>query len=343
MSLSLSKFFFYIRSLFPSVGIILMYHRVAEIQPDPWGLCVTPNNFAQHMQVLKKFGCPLNLGELSQYVKNDRLPRRWFSVTFDDGYADNYENAKPILENYDIPATFFLSTGILGGAREFWWDELEKILLQPGQLPETLHLNISGKEYRWNLGASSRYTKEDLIRDTGWKAENGKQPTPRHTIYLELHQLLKPLPSENRVVLQDKLLDWAGLSSTGRSYNRPMSLEEVLSLAKSDLIEIGAHSVSHANLPPLPVEMQRHEVVYSKAVLEDLTGYSMRCFSYPYGSFAPETFFVVRDAGFLCACTVLEGIVDKHSEILLLPRIMVRNMDGGAFGRFLSHLSNGFN
>jgi peptidoglycan/xylan/chitin deacetylase (PgdA/CDA1 family) len=56
-------------------------------------------------------------------------------VTFDDGYADNLYEAKPLLEHYGIPGTFFVVTGYLAQqaerAHEFWWDELERVVMQP--------------------------------------------------------------------------------------------------------------------------------------------------------------------------------------------------------------------
>src|SRR6266700_1290567 len=41
--------------VFRSRSFILMYHRVANVRPDPWSLCVTPEHFTQHLDVLRKY------------------------------------------------------------------------------------------------------------------------------------------------------------------------------------------------------------------------------------------------------------------------------------------------
>src|SRR5215218_491100 len=140
--------------------VILLYHRVAELRSDPWGLGVTPRHFAEHLKVLRQYAHPIGLQQLVQGLRDGVLPERSVAVTFDDGYADNLHGAKPLLERYDIPATFFLTTGFLGQEREFWWDELDRLLLQPGILPERLNLSINGNSYQWELGEAARYGKD---------------------------------------------------------------------------------------------------------------------------------------------------------------------------------------
>ena len=51
------------------------------------------------------------------------------AITFDDGYADNAKLAGPILEGLGMPATFFITAGVVGSGREFWWDRLANLLL----------------------------------------------------------------------------------------------------------------------------------------------------------------------------------------------------------------------
>jgi peptidoglycan/xylan/chitin deacetylase (PgdA/CDA1 family) len=106
-----------LKKLFAPKAIILMYHRVTQVGADPWGLGVTPSHFAEQLAVLQKDGQPMRLPELVQALWARKIPRRAVVVTFDDGYADNLYNVKPLLDQYNIPATMFLSSGYIGQER----------------------------------------------------------------------------------------------------------------------------------------------------------------------------------------------------------------------------------
>src|SRR5438874_1513544 len=111
-----------LKKQFAPRAIILMYHSVAKVDSDPWALRVMPGHFAEHLEVLQKYGHPIRLQQLAQAHRKGNIPDRSLVITFDDGYADNLHNAKPLLERYDIPATVFLTTGLIGCDHEFWWD-----------------------------------------------------------------------------------------------------------------------------------------------------------------------------------------------------------------------------
>lgn len=125
------------KQLASSKGLILMYHRVADVDVDPWALSVSPQHFDEQLEVLKSHYHPLSLQQLVQAHKQHNIPKRAVAITFDDGYADNLLQAKPILERHNIPATVFVITGTLGNSDEFWWDALERLLLQPGACPSS--------------------------------------------------------------------------------------------------------------------------------------------------------------------------------------------------------------
>ena len=196
--------------------VILLYHRVAELGSDPWGLYVSPRHFAEHLEVLREYNHPMRLQHLAQGLYRRKRARRPVAITFDDGYADNLHNAKPLLERYDIPATVFVTTGYLGNEREFWWDELERLFLQPGTLPETLHLNVNGSAYEWEMGEAAHYSEEIYQRLRYWHIEQQEDPTPRHYLYRTLWQLLSPLRHGERRKVLDDLLAWGGDKPTGR-------------------------------------------------------------------------------------------------------------------------------
>ena len=52
------------------------------------------------------------------------------AVSFDDGYLSNLRLAKPILERCGIPASVFVTSGMTGGAHDFWWNPLAEALLR---------------------------------------------------------------------------------------------------------------------------------------------------------------------------------------------------------------------
>jgi peptidoglycan/xylan/chitin deacetylase (PgdA/CDA1 family) len=81
-------------------GLIVVYHRIAEPTLDPQLLCVSPQHFAEHLEIMTRSYAPLSLRALGQRVEEGRVPSRALVVTFDDGYADNLSHATPLLERY---------------------------------------------------------------------------------------------------------------------------------------------------------------------------------------------------------------------------------------------------
>jgi len=109
------------------VGIVLLYHRVIALESDPWELCVSPEHFSQHLDVLRKHFFPVRLQELLQISRGSTREKRYVALTLDDGYSDSLYNAQPLLERNDVPATVFVVTGALEQEQEFWWDELPRL------------------------------------------------------------------------------------------------------------------------------------------------------------------------------------------------------------------------
>jgi peptidoglycan/xylan/chitin deacetylase (PgdA/CDA1 family) len=117
--------------------------------------------------------------------------------------------------------------------------------------------------------------------------------------------------------------------------HRSLTAEELQRLAASPLVEIGAHSESHAPLPRLTRARQGEETRNSRLELERLIGRPVQSFAYPHGAISPGTLEVVRESGFTVACCSRSDVATARSPMLALPRLWVRNLDGAGFERWL--------
>lgn len=315
-----------------SGALILVYHRVvASSNPGRSPMSVTPAALASHIAWLHQHANPMSVSRLVHTLRNGQVPQRAVAVTFDDGYANNLHQAKPIFERHDVPATVLVTTGALGQDQEFWWDEVKRLLLQPGTLPERLSLSIKGREYDWNL-AYSPPDRSDRFRGHwlfGKKAPH--QPASREEVFRCIHKLLKGSPEEERQKVLEALSKWAGARANPRPTHRPMTADEVARLAEGGLIDIGAHTVTHPVLSALPIASQREEISASKRRLEGILGRPVTTIAFPYGSrrdYTGETVAFVQEAGFECASSNFRDVIFFVVDCYQLPRISVRSWDG---------------
>jgi peptidoglycan/xylan/chitin deacetylase (PgdA/CDA1 family) len=237
----------------------------------------------------------------------DRIaPRRWrpsIANTFDDGYADNLHAAARLLKRYDTPATFFIATGYIGGSREFWWDKLARIVFES---------HTSGTP---------------------------ESPGTKEALHLALYQQLQLLDDATRTRAIDHMAASCGATAPSAPAHRPMSSEELRTLAADDLFEIGAHTVTHPVLAAQPVDAQRDELNNSKKWLETFLGRPVNSFSYPYGGsqhYSADTVQVASEAGFSRACTTAHRAVGSGDKPWELGRIHVPDLDGDEFQKLLA-------
>ena len=327
----------WLRELAQRPGLILLYHRVARLPLDPWELSVSPEHFHEHLEVLRRCMTPVSLARLAPRAPGDRMPRRAVAVTFDDGYLDNLDMAKPALERHDVPATVFVASGAVAAGREFWWDELEALLLTDRPLPRALRLAIDGRERTWDLPVPDPNRKT-----TGWRA-GSPPPSPRHTAFLEIWRALRDSRPETRDELLSELCAWAG-GSRPRPSHRVLDEAHLRRLAEGKLIEIGAHSVTHSPLAALPVEEQAREIRGSKTALEEMIGAPVMSFAYPFGGardYGDDAARLVREAGFQRACAVSPRAVTARSDPYRLPRIAVTDCDGDRFAEIILRRASG--
>jgi peptidoglycan/xylan/chitin deacetylase (PgdA/CDA1 family) len=297
--------------------IILMYHRVADIAVDPWGLAVHPARFEEQIDALTRDRRVVHLHELLK-VEECRSSRDkpLAAVTFDDGYHDVYANARGILGHYDCPMTLFVTTGAIGATREFWWDAISRIFLETEVLPPSITFSTPGK--------TCHLPVPPLDQRSG-----------REKIFYEIWADVRRMPYDEQTSRVEELGRWAGCNLTARPSHRALTREEVRNIADG-LVMVGAHTVTHPTLPAHPYETQCYEITESRRVCEELIGSPVRAFAYPFGDYDDATVSAVRQAGLALACTVDAGAVRPGTDPLRLPRINVGDWNGDEFQKRLA-------
>jgi len=293
--------------------IVLIYHRVTTLSSDPQMLAVSPDNFRAQMKYLKSNFPVVRFEDDWSHVNKPAV-----AITFDDGYADNAREAGKILEEIEVPATFFISTGNIGSREAFWWDELEHIVLGSHDFPEQFVLTENSNERVWQTSTES----------------------DRRLLYSEILPRMVKMKTNLRESCLEQLRQWGGAKREGAcEAHRAMTVEELRQLAQSRWVTIGAHSVTHTALSALIPEEQRQEIIGSKKTLEEWLGREVTVFSFPYGSrkdYTPETVKLCQEAGFLKAAANFPAQVHSWTDSHQIPRQLVRNWPVEIFAKKLN-------
>jgi peptidoglycan/xylan/chitin deacetylase (PgdA/CDA1 family) len=272
---------------------ILLYHRVAEVDGDPHRLSVEPARFADHIEHLRRHADIVPLRSVRTPSRRARV-----AITFDDGYADNATAAVPVLERLDAPATFFVVAGT-PRSRGFWWDRLERLMLDREPLDDSLVLDIAGRRVRIDV----------------------RTPAGRRRAHEAVYRRLRQLPDDAiEQTLSDVDRQFVG---SERALPDLLSDDQLRVLATHPLFDVGAHTLTHPYLPSLPGAAQLDEVAGPKRLLERIVGGPVRTCSYPHGGYDRHTIAAAGAAGYELACSSDVGRIWPWSPTLRLPRNVV--------------------
>jgi peptidoglycan/xylan/chitin deacetylase (PgdA/CDA1 family) len=273
---------------------ILIYHRVRQA-PDPLlPGAMFARKFDAQLSLLRRFFTVLPLDEALARLGSGTLPRRAVSITFDDGYADNFEVAVPVLRQHKSSATFFVSTGYLDGG--LMWNDV--VIEAIRRCPEDrIDLNALG------LG-------------THRLSNDGE----RRTAMLDIIDRLKYVPVAGRAAKASEL---AARIDRPLPSNLMMRTEQVAALGKAGM-GIGAHTVSHPILTQVDDATARREIEDSRSALQGITGSRIEFFAYPNGrpgdDYSQVHVSMVREAGFEAALSTAKGSATAADDRFQLPR-----------------------
>ncbi|NOU92180.1 polysaccharide deacetylase family protein [Paenibacillus sp. LMG 31456] len=146
---------------------VLNYHSITVDPGNP--ATITPEKFAAQMQYLSEKGYnPLTLKQFSDMIEGiDKGPDNPILLTFDDGYADNYEHAMPILKKLGFHATLFMSPGMVEDGYFLNWDQVKEMHeagwdIQPHGMTHPHLPTISAKNQAFEI-TEARFQIEQML------------------------------------------------------------------------------------------------------------------------------------------------------------------------------------
>lgn len=295
--------------VFPKT-IVLLYHRVYDLDNDPESLAISPKLFEEQLVFLKNNYVFLTLEDFYKSLENKKIIKKGILITFDDGYRDNFTNALPILQKHKIPTVIFI-TGNETTISEFWWDELANIFQYTEDMPKQLALIIEGINVSFDTSNIE-------------KAGN---------VYKKMHRLLKPMPFQKREMILKKLYSWRGIRRTIRDAYARCSPDELNSMASTKLISLGAHTQYHCQLSLLSYEDQRNDIEKNSLFIKNIEKKSPFSFSYPFGSrndYNGDSIKIAKK-NFDLAFSNFKGQITARTDKYQIPRFVVKNWNAEEF------------
>ena len=276
---------------------ILMYHRILPKNDKRFaleepGMVVTPETFSMHISEVKRH---FDIISLPEWVKlkqqNLPLPRKACAITFDDGWADNYEYAFPIIQAEKIPVTVFVVAEKIGTDFQFWPNIIMALLMS-------------------NVSALSAMQNHPLFAKVTQKSPTLSAPIDREYVAAYIAQLKQFSDSEIFTALYD--IKWRTLLNVAMP-NALMSWEQLLTMQQSGLVAIGSHTCNHKRLmTALSDEELAHEIIASKTIIETQLSSTVDLFCFPNGDYSPPALELVKN-NYLAAVTTKKGIVTASS------------------------------
>lgn len=273
---------------------VLIFHRV-HARPEP----LFPgepdaDRFDALLSWIAESFSVMSLDRAVDCLQAGTLPPRALSITFDDGYADNYTVALPLLNKHGMNATFFVASGFLNGGR-MWNDTV--------------------------IEAVRRVEVDELdLRRIGLGIRPLRSIEERRAAIEGLLPQFKYLPLAER---DEKVAALAEICGSALPSDLMMTSGQLRALRSAGMT-IGGHTRFHPILTRLDDKDAFAEIAEGKSQLEAILGEPVGLFAYPNGKpsrdYSASHAGMVRRAGFRAAVSTSTGMSTPSSDIFQLPR-----------------------
>jgi peptidoglycan/xylan/chitin deacetylase (PgdA/CDA1 family) len=206
-----------------------MYHGISRTNYNPPVWTQLPEwIFREQLEYLKKYYNVLSMSQMIAILESNReFPERSAMVTFDDGLRNNYSIAYPILKEYSISATIFLTMDFIETERFFWFDELY-FLVQQGV--------VQGYDFsKFGIIEKDFHENGDI-----WDVYLNHVERMKRMCEQEQKDIIEQLRREVKVNMNDFVEDFGMLK-----------WDQIREMKESGLIDFGVHTATHRILSEL--------------------------------------------------------------------------------------------
>jgi peptidoglycan/xylan/chitin deacetylase (PgdA/CDA1 family) len=280
-----------------------MYHSVLDDPrecADSIGLCNTHSraSFSKQMEILARSYHPVTVEDIRLFLSGQKtMPREAVVVTFDDGYADNFEVAAPVLNRVGIPGSFYLSVEAVESGSPPWFCHLRHAFLttRKGWWSDR-NGRVWGLANERERQAALQAASEYLTRFVGV----AQQPV--------LQAIQQDLEAEPLATKKSLMMTWEQAKGLHRTGHR-----------------VGSHGLTHPNMACIGDEDLNYELTESKRRMEKALAMEITHFSYPAAalnvSWTERTVAATKRVGYQTAVTTTAGLVGPHASPLALCRL----------------------
>lgn len=296
---------------------ILMYHAVirSPLAVNDW--CFLPEaSFRAQMRYVREHFDVLPLGEATKRLREGSIRRPTASITFDDGFHNNYDAAFPILQETGLPATIFLTTDLIDTDETIWFCRLHEAVMGTRRGSLTWDGTVYDLSNPRSKSDASAYLQESMKNLTS------------ETFERSFGRLLQVLDYDARRSIERE------------SPFRILSNAAIKKMAASGLIDFGAHTRTHRILSGLSENECSRDILGSLVAVSRITERPCLLFAYPNGQSSDYTRHAVRTLGangVIAAVTTRPGPNDSRTPPLELRRYGIGSETTPARFQVLAH------
>ena len=285
-----------------AMGVVYMLHHISNKNPNgiPTNedLKVSPAFLEKIILKYKRNGFAfISLDQLYTIILSGERPQHPFvCFTIDDGYLDNYTNALPVFEKYNVPFAIFVATDFIDKKAILWWDSLENLILTHDEV-----VISSGEKYSCKT-FQNRWDTFRLLRDKIISSD-------QRCLEKELTSMFSAYEIDWYEPIRDSGMNW----------------DQIRELSHHPLCTIGGHTISHPALNKLSIEDAIKEIKDGIITIMEQTQSDVSYFAYPYGTpqeIGFREFQIIKDLGIKMAFMAHQGCVTEGNIVLTrMPRV----------------------